>query len=214
MLFDTTELICLLLVLFAVFRALNSQTRSILLTSKTVQRGVLALSLILVGFWSLTAGLVTGLSIHLLAITSITLIFGPRIAIVCAFLAHLLQLCFGLVPITYIASDALFTSVLPILFNYCILLITYQYLPRHPFVYIFINAFFVAGMTALFHMACITAYHYLAGHYDWQVLYDNYVFIAILIWFPEATINGIVITILIVYRPQWVRTFYEKEYFK
>ena len=48
--------------------------------------------------------------------------------------------------------------------------------------------------------------------YTWQSLYDNYLFYSVLIWFPEAMLNGMAITLLITYRPEWVKTFYDREY--
>ncbi len=36
--------------------------------------------------------------------------------------------------------------------------------------------------------------------------------LALLIWFPEGLLNGMAITLMTVYRPQWLRTFYDNEY--
>lgn len=210
--FDLAELTCLLLFAIAVIKSLNATTRHILLSNQVVQRSVLAISLMLVGFWSLKAGLYPGLDIHVLALTGVTLTLGPRLAILTAALSHSLQLGIGLVPFEQIGSYALFTSLLPILFSYALFLLCYQYITRHLFVYIFVNSFLGAGLTAVFHIGLMTGYHYFSGHYDWQTLLDNYTFLASLIWFPEATINGMAMTVLIIYRPHWVRTFYDNEY--
>lgn len=210
--FDVAELVCFLLFIVALVKAFDSKTRVILFTNQTVQRSVFAISLILVGFWSLTAGLLDGLDIHILALTGVTLTLGPRIAIVCAFLAHTLQLGLGLVPFSQIGSYALLTSLLPILFSYGLFLLCYQYLTRHVFIYIFLNCFIGGGLSAIFHIFLMTGYHYFSGHYDWQTLKDNYTVLATLIWFPEATINGMAMTVMIIYRPHWVRTFYDNHY--
>ncbi|KPV96019.1 hypothetical protein AN214_01828 [Pseudoalteromonas sp. P1-9] len=210
--FDLAELTCLLLFAIAVIKSLNATTRHVLLSNQVVQRSVLAISLMLVGFWSLKAGLYPGLDIHVLALTGVTLTLGPRLSILTAALSHSLQLGLGLVPFEQIGSYALFTSLLPILFSYALFLMCYQYITRHLFVYIFVNSFLGAGLTAVFHIGLMTGYHYFSGHYDWQILLDNYTFLASLIWFPEATINGMAMTVLIIYHPHWVRTFYDNEY--
>ena len=55
-------------------------------------------------------------------------------------------------------------------------------------------------------------YYWLIDTYTFQQLLDNYLFYATLIWFPEAMLNGMAITLLITYKPHWVKTFYDKEY--
>lgn len=212
--FDGSELICAIIFILALAKAFDKKTRHILFTNQTVQRSVFAISLLFLGFWSSKAGLLEGLDIHILALTGVTLTLGPRIAIVCAFLAHSLQLGLGLIPLEQISSYALFTSLLPILFSYSLFLLCYQYLARHLFIYIFINSFLGAGLTAIFHIGLMTLYHYFSGHYDWQTLIDNYTILASLIWFPEAMVNGMAMTVLIIYRPHWVRTYYDNEYLK
>ena len=55
-------------------------------------------------------------------------------------------------------------------------------------------------------------FYLLIGQYNWQELADNYVYLSAIIWFPEAMLNGMAITLLITYRPHWVKTFYDKDY--
>ena len=209
-----SELFLLLVFAVALVNSFNYTNRKILLQNQVVQRSILAMSLMLVGFWSTKAGLLTGLDIHVLAVTGVTLVLGPRLAIICASLAHALQLGLGLIPFEQIGSYMVFTSLLPILFSYSLFVLCYHYLARHVFIYIFINSFLGAGLTAIFHIGLMTLYHYTTGSFNWQTLLDNYTFLASLIWFPEATLNGMAMTVLIIYRPHWVRTFYDNEYLK
>ena len=41
---------------------------------------------------------------------------------------------------------------------------------------------------------------------------ENYLILCAIIWFPEAMLNGMAITLMITYRPHWVKTFYDKDY--
>lgn len=206
------EVVCLLLLLLAVLKSANKATLSILINNSTVQHSVLLISLVLFGLWSAKAGLLAGLDVHLLALTAVTLILGPRLAIISAFLALLLQLGFGQLAFSQFASTALTSAVLPILLSYGIFLLAFAHLPRHLFVYVFVNAFLAAGITIVFQILLVTAFTLWQGNYSSVEVFENYTLLASLMWFPESTINGMLITVLIVYRPHWVRTFYDKQY--
>lgn len=206
------EFACLILCLLAIIKSANKPTLTILITNSIVQRSILAISLVLFGLWSAKAGLFKGLDIHLLALTSVTLILGPRLAILTATLTLLLQLGFGQLELSRFASTALTTAIAPILLSYGIFLLAFHYLPRHLFVYVFVNAFLAAGITIVFHIFLVTAYVLYQGDFSVNDVFDNYTILASLMWFPESTINGMLITVLIVYRPHWVRTFYDKQY--
>ena len=80
------------------------------------------------------------------------------------------------------------------------------------FVYIFVCSFILAGFIACLKISLGALFYLLIGQYNWQELADNYVYLSAIIWFPEAMLNGMAITLLITYRPHWVKTFYDKDY--
>ncbi|MEN9460235.1 MAG: hypothetical protein RIS84_255, partial [Pseudomonadota bacterium] len=49
--------------------------------------------------------------------------------------------------------------------------------------------------------------------YQWQDLGEQPMFIIVML-FPEAFLNGMVMTILVVFRPEWVSSFSDKHYLK
>ncbi len=61
-------------------------------------------------------------------------------------------------------------------------------------------------------MLALSGYFYLDGLYSWHIIEDNYLMISTLMLFPEAMFNGMTITLLIIYKPEWVYTFYDKLY--
>jgi uncharacterized membrane protein len=58
----------------------------------------------------------------------------------------------------------------------------------------------------------LSGYFYFDGIYSWQIIEDNYLMLTTLMFFPEAMFNGMTITLLIIYKPEWVYTFYDKLY--
>ena len=61
-------------------------------------------------------------------------------------------------------------------------------------------------------MALLSAYYLLNGDYNWPLLQDNYLILTTLMLFPEGMLNGMTMTLLIIYKPQWVYTFHDKYY--
>ncbi len=61
-------------------------------------------------------------------------------------------------------------------------------------------------------MSLLSGYYYLNGDYDWLTIKDNYLVLSTLMLFMEGMLNGMTITLMIIYRPEWVYTFYDKIY--
>lgn len=184
----------------------------ILLKTPARQTGVFACSIVFLLLWQIKAGVQPYLDIHILGVTAVTLVMGWRLATLSALLASLMLLGFtSLAPLDF-AAFVLFTSLIPIYLSYAIFIICYQFLPRHFFIYIFVCSFLCAGFVGASKIIIHAGYFWWQTLYTWQSLYDNYLFYSVLIWFPEAMLNGMAITLLITYRPEWVKTFYDREY--
>lgn len=52
----------------------------------------------------------------------------------------------------------------------------------------------------------------MSGAYPWHTISADYLSIWPLLLFPEALLNGMAMTLLAVYRPHWVNTFFDREY--
>ncbi|MDX1676500.1 energy-coupling factor ABC transporter permease [Arsukibacterium sp.] len=162
--------------------------------------------------WSVQAGIEPGLELHLLGITTLVLCHGWRIAWLIGSLAIFFLVAVGKTSLADAGSTALLTVMLPALFSYLIFALSYQYLPRHLFIYIFVAGFANAALTITFKMTLTALWFHWQGHYSWSSIYQNYLQLALLIWFAEALLNGMAITLMSVYRPHWLRTFYDNEY--
>jgi uncharacterized membrane protein len=51
-----------------------------------------------------------------------------------------------------------------------------------------------------------------AGLYDWAHIRNDYLPYIPLIIFPEAVLNGMLMTVFVVIRPEWVRSFDDEFY--
>ncbi|MBQ4835922.1 MULTISPECIES: hypothetical protein [Pseudoalteromonas] len=202
-----TTLICLLA--FAV----SFDKAQFLALLKTPQRqtGVLCCALVMAILWQVKAGILPFLDIHILAITAVTLVLGWRLSLLSTLLASLLHYAFAESSIEFF-SFWLLTGIIPVYISYALFAICYHYLPRHFFIYIFVCAFICAGLVAASKIVLTSFYYWSLGQYDWQTLQYNYLFYSVIMWFPEAMLNGMAITLMITYRPHWVRTFYDQEY--
>ena len=205
----------LIAIIFAVIWLVTYFPRELLpkLTRETnyqhfVFASVVALSL----FWSVQTGLHDGLQLHFLLLTSLVLCHGWRIACWVSLLPMLLLVSFGKLPWQDTGIFMLTSVLLPALFSYTLFLASYRYLPRHLFVYIFVAGFISAALTIVVQISLTAIWFGLEGRYSWQIISDNYWQLALLLWFPEALLNGSAVTLMAIYRPHWLRTFYDREY--
>ncbi|HAW93852.1 MULTISPECIES: energy-coupling factor ABC transporter permease [unclassified Arsukibacterium] len=162
--------------------------------------------------WSVQAGIEPGLELHLLGVTTLVLCHGWRIAWLIGSVAVVFLVGAGKINLADAGVMALLTTLLPALFSYLIFALSYQYLPRHLFIYIFIAGFANAALTISFKMLLTALWFYWQDLYSWSSIYQNYLQLVLLIWFAEALLNGMAITLMSVYRPHWLRTFYDNEY--
>lgn|SRR5690625_2996879 len=168
--------------------------------------------LMLVFLWTLKTGIQPGLDVHFLGLTAVTLMLGWRLSVVVAPIALLLLTLFGLYPWQDFGVNLFLGMILPICFTYLVFLLTYSYLSRHLFVYIFIAAFFNAALTIAAQMFGFSVYYNLIGAFPWHVVVNDYFAIVLLMLFPEGVLNGMCIAGLVAYKPAWVRTFLDRDY--
>ncbi|GEB70250.1 energy-coupling factor ABC transporter permease [Pseudoalteromonas carrageenovora] len=200
------------LVIIIALLSFDKKTYKALYTTPARQTGVLACAIVFSVLWRIKAGILTGLDLHILGVTAATLVLGWRSAILSSVLASALLTAVGQIELNLLPMQILIGAFIPILLSYLGFLISYQYLPRHFFVYIFVCAFITAGFIACIKISLGALFYLAIGQYNWQELADNYVYLSAIIWFPEAMLNGMAITIMITYRPHWVKTFYDKDY--
>jgi uncharacterized membrane protein len=183
-----------------------------LISDKKCQHLVFGSAACLFILWMFRTGIYDGLNVHFLWLSALPLLLGFRWAIFSASLALLGLTVFGKENIDMLGVNFLLGVLAPIALTYGIYSLTFHKLPRHIFTYIFLCAFIPGALTIGLKMLALSGYFYFDGIYSWQIIEDNYLMLTTLMFFPEAMFNGMTITLLIIYKPEWVYTFYDKLY--
>lgn len=162
--------------------------------------------------WSAQASVKEGLQIHFLALTTLAMMYGWRCAFVLTLPVTVALVVVGKLGLYDVPEYLLLSVLLPILISYAIFALSYHYLPRNIFVFIFVAGFFNGGMTGSLHLLLNTLYQLIFGSHDWHTIYDNYLIFVPLLAFPEGLLNGMALAILSVFKPEWLRVFSDRDY--
>jgi len=203
-----TLLLCLLLGLAAA--AVNWRNAAAGVTLHLLLGCCLALALL----WQARAQMAPGLSFQLLGVPLTTLMLGPALALWCTALASLLVVLMQGLPLEAVPWNALLYGAVPVLATDLARRAVAQTLPAHPFVYILGAGFAAAGVVAVATQLAASALAMLVGGRAAALLFGQYAPFVALMGFGEATLSGMLLTLLVVYRPAWVVTFNDSHYFK
>lgn len=162
--------------------------------------------------WLFRTGIYPGLTIHFLWITACVLLLGFRLAILSASVALFGVTLIGHEPWQMLGVNGLLGVIAPIFLSYLIYNFTFHRLPKHLFIYIFVSGFFAGAATITFKMFLLGGYYSLEGVHDWLTIKDNYLILIPLLLFPEGLLNGMSLTMLVIYCPKWVYTYHDKYY--
>jgi len=165
--------------------------------------------------WQLKAEVLIypGLEFHLLLITSITLMFGWAFAFLIVTLVQLILTLQGQADWLVLGLSVLSNGATAIATTYLIYQMVARYLPRHFFIYIFIVSFFGGALSMLVSRLAGIGTLLLGGAYTYSDLHTGgHLAIMPILLFPEAFINGMIMTLLVVYKPHWVSSFKDEIY--
>lgn len=164
--------------------------------------------------WTLRASVDPGLGFHFLGATLLTLMFGWELALIAVGLV-----CLGIAVNlgggwTAVSVNVLVEGVVPILFTLGALKVAQRYLPHHLFIYIFVNGFFASAFAVLLSGVANALLLGAAGAYSLEHLQSEYLAFLPLLMFSEAWLTGMLVALLVVYRPQWIHTFDDETYLR
>lgn len=204
--------ILLLVALWVVFTAVRELRWAEFLKDRTRKHLSLVSIFILTAIWALQTGIRDGLEVHFLGLTALTLMLGWRLSIIIASVATVLVTLIGVSSWASFGENLLFGAIWPVSLSYFVFLLTYTYMYRHLFIYIFIAGFFNGVLTLTTTMFIVGGYVALTGVHSWYAVKADYLLIIPLVALPEGLMNGVTIAALVVYRPEWVCTFRDRDY--
>lgn len=172
----------------------------------------LGMIVLLTLMWTLNAGIKPGLSLHLLGATVFTLSFGPHLAFVGLSLVVLGITLNGGAGYFSFAINALLMAGVAVAISQAVHRLAFAFLPRHFFLYVFVNGFLGSFLALLGVGVAATVLLAMAGAYEWGYLAGEYLPYLILLGFSEAWLGGMLITLFVIYRPRWVMTFDDSTY--
>lgn len=168
----------------------------------------------LLGIWSIKAGVRPGLNFHMLGATVLTLMTGPYLATLgMAIVVAAITLNGGAGWEAY-SLNVLLMGALPVWVSYAIYHNADKRLPNNYFLYIFVNAFFGAAAAMAASGTAATAFLWLSGAYHADYLLHHYLPYFVLLGWSEAMLSGMVMSLMVAYRPQWVSTFDDERYIR
>ncbi len=182
-----------------------------MLTSPSNLNVFLGASVAVLGLWLIKTGIKPGLDFHLLGATTLTLMFGPwfallSLALVCA--AQTLHSGeFNAYP-----ANLLIMGTVPVSVSWLLYRLTDTRLPNHLFIYIFLNGFLGAALAMAATGLSATLFAAMASSYSLPYLLEEYLPFYLLMAWAEGLSTGMIITLLVIYRPDWVSTFDDRRY--
>ncbi|WP_119396507.1 energy-coupling factor ABC transporter permease [Salinibius halmophilus] len=184
-----------------------------LLANHALQHRMLGAAVCLLMIWWARAGVSPGLHLHFIGVTVVTLMLGGRRAIIAISLAMIGLVLTGREWWGAVGLTGLLYGLLPILATKIALWLTKTYLPKQPFGYIMIGGFFGAALSVLFLMFGITVVVLILDLYRWDQLVDQLWMLLPLMAIPEGFINGVVLSGIVVYYPDWLISYNEEDYY-
>lgn len=157
------------------------------------------------------AGKFYGLIFHFYGASLLTAMFGPAIALAILFPVAFL----GIYAIqgNYEAASQhyLMVCVLPTLFAYLSIKIIQRFIPKHLFVLILGNGYVAAFMSVVLSGTLLLLARLIMGEAN-QLDLEGWLLGLIIIAFMEGSLSGMLLAILLIFRPQWVSTYNEEVY--
>jgi uncharacterized membrane protein len=169
---------------------------------------------VLVGLWSMKAGITPGLSVRFLLVAALTLMHGWQLAVLGGTLVLGVLTFTGQAAWESFGANLVCMAIVPALFTAWLHEFVHARLPHNYFVYFFVTVF--VGAALGYNLAGLTRIALLAlsGSLDAAHAGPEYFAILPLMSFGEAFVNGMVMAMMVVYRPQWVMSFDDRLYLR
>jgi len=168
----------------------------------------------LVVLWSIQATVGEGFTFHLLGVAAFTLLAGAPLALVGTAIAVAVNVALRDGLWANAALVWLTMAAIPVGVTWLVLRLAERALPANFFVYVFVVTFFGAALSLVAAGIAGATMLTLAAGRPPELVFGEYVPYLVYLAFGEATLTGMVLTLAVAYRPQWVATFDDTRYLK
>ncbi len=169
-----------------------------------------AVALILL--WLVRRDFDSGLSYHLIGMTAVTLLLDWPLAILVGLAAQLGMFVVGNQDLAALGVNGVLLVLIPVWVTELCALRVERAQPSNLFVYIFFCGFFPAALAALLCVLAGFGVLWFDGLFPMPVWLADFVGYLWLVLFPEAFVNGMLVTALVVFYPDWLETFNRSRY--
>lgn len=164
----------------------------------------------LVLLWQMGAEVEPVFRVHLLGMTTVTLVLGAPLAIVAGTAASLAMAVLGKLAYAQVMAHALINVTVPVLITAGALQLVMRFGPRNIFMYMLGVGFFAGGLSML---GAVLATLLFFSEADLNgLLQGDQAALVLMVMFSEGFFNGGIITVLAVYQPHWLKTFDDRHF--
>lgn len=168
----------------------------------------------LVVLWSIRATLADGVVIHLLGVGAFALAAGGPLALLGGALVVAVTTAVHATPLGNAGAVYLQNVALPVAVTLATLRGTQRWLPANFFVYVWGAGFLGPALALAAAGLAGGAIIALARDAGAAGVFEDYVPYLVYLAFAEGTLSGMLVTLGVVYRPQWVATFDDGRYLR
>lgn len=159
-------------------------------------------------------GTARGLDIHLLGLTSATLMMRQHLALLASVFSHLLLWILGRQALLTFGIDGVTEGIIPIYTTVIFAQLLRRFLAPNPFIFT-LGAGFFGGILSLSATMLATALLlWTTGLHPWDVVWHKYLEFLPVIIYPEGFVNGVFTTAMVAFYPNLLAEFDPKRYFK
>ena len=184
----------------------------ILFGSPTAQHLFLGACLVLALLWLVRAGITPGLGVHFLGVTALTLLVGWPLAVLATLTASVAMGALGAAPWPQVPVEFVLSGVLAVAVSHGVRLALERWLPPNLLIYLLGCGFAGGVLSGLISRGANAALLVASGAYPAERIIDELGVIVALLTLPEGVINGMIVSVLTVYRPAWVKEFDDQRY--
>ncbi|HDZ56494.1 MAG TPA: hypothetical protein ENI17_13200 [Pseudomonas xinjiangensis] len=164
--------------------------------------------------WMVRREFDNGLTFHFIGVTAVALLLDWPLAILAGTLSQVALVLLGFDDALAFGINGWLRVLVPVAVTMLISQTLERFKPTNLFSYIFVSGFLAGGLAAMTTILLGMGLLAWSGHLASPDTAFEFIGYMLLVLFPEAFINGTVITALVVFSPEWVETFDSDRYFQ